>query len=1041
MPRPAASAARPHNRTSTDSARRARATRRLCVPILAGVLCALVWCAVPLGVPAESVSSAVKQPTAVEVLASPDVACGLPREAIERIGADLRRTTSADQFESVVEKVLECTADPGTAASLRMELGLALGNAGRTAPATDHLKQALALFRESAAADSVAIGTCHTTLGGALVRLNLSSEAEHHLTEGIAILSRHLEPDNLLLVRARTSYATHLHARGLTNEAIQLLVDLFHLLEGKEDARDADLGWVAHNIATYHHVQADLQEALDWYQRAIAYRLSPGLATYLADSKRGLAGVWRDLGNYQRAIAELNEVEELRTPESDWRRAVYMLNDRASLYVWTADPGTAIHYFEQAIALQNEHAGEFQPLALRIASGLGSAYSAVGRYDEACRYLRQVTHARRAPSSLHPNVKGWAHFHLGRTLTAMGNKAEAIVEFQAAIDHFSRPPTQQLGRGLALIELGFTEGNTASTAEAAIRGGLNLLLARLPDTHPDIARLRARYAEFLLARGKTNEAWVEAIHAARAGAEAVRIASKSMTQRHALQFSQDLNRSISVLLSVLERNPDDAQMAQQAWQVIANTRGLVRREMLRRSDVQTRHHDPHLQALLEERQAAKRALANLFLRGPVQEDEFEYRQALERATARVETAERKLALEMPTADVHDQHLSFDALIDAAVDSIAVVAFAHTPSNDHIAGHYTAFVNDGDLRAVPLGPAETVESAIDSYRQHFERAAETFRLDPAATTEQLRGVQALVSTTIWKPLKLLPSSNKLLLVVPAGAIHHVALAALPGSDSEFVFEEWRGLHRLDSERDIVAERHRPVEVRHTAPRTAVVVGDVDYSGHGTDIDGRPRHTQLAIGESDMVAESLQHAGLEVYKLSGRAATESALCKALPGATFAHVSTHGFHQAPDRSRPFDTILGSGLVLAADPGPVADEDGYLTAEELSGLNLGQLDMAILSACSSGAGFPWTLEGILGIQGAFLEAGANGLLISLWPISVNASGEFVAAFYRSRFVEGLSVASAIQASRREIVAALRRKEHTHPVQWAGFVAIGSWL
>jgi CHAT domain-containing protein len=126
-------------------------------------------------------------------------------------------------------------------------------------------------------------------------------------------------------------------------------------------------------------------------------------------------------------------------------------------------------------------------------------------------------------------------------------------------------------------------------------------------------------------------------------------------------------------------------------------------------------------------------------------------------------------------------------------------------------------------------------------------------------------------------------------------------------------------------------------------------------------------------------------------------------------------------------------------AQSGEADENDGLLTADEVVTLDLSDVDWVVLSACQSGLGNTWPLEGSVGMRRAFRLAGANAVIASEWGIDDEATREWMRALYAARATDGGSVSRAMRAASRAVLES-RRHEHrtTHPFYWAAFTATG---
>ncbi len=195
------------------------------------------------------------------------------------------------------------------------------------------------------------------------------------------------------------------------------------------------------------------------------------------------------------------------------------------------------------------------------------------------------------------------------------------------------------------------------------------------------------------------------------------------------------------------------------------------------------------------------------------------------------------------------------------------------------------------------------------------------------------------------------------------------------------------------------------------------------------------------------------GNSVDTLSKNKATEANFKKLSRNSPkILHIATHGFFyenldikaygsanlSTEDQYRlSEDPLLRSGLILAGanyawknGTNPYEDEDGILTAMEISNLDLSNTDMVVLSACETGLGDIDGSEGVYGLQRAFKMAGVDFIVMSLWQVPDAETSEFMNVFYEN-WLNGKKVKLAFINAQRKMY----RKYKNEPLKWAAFV------
>jgi CHAT domain-containing protein len=326
--------------------------------------------------------------------------------------------------------------------------------------------------------------------------------------------------------------------------------------------------------------------------------------------------------------------------------------------------------------------------------------------------------------------------------------------------------------------------------------------------------------------------------------------------------------------------------------------------------------------------------------------------------------------------------------------------------------------------------------------------------------------------------------------PAGLLHKIALGALPvGTTDNQLLQDRYNMHLVSSTREVNRLKKENANMmatdrvtlygglqydhRPTAPSLAKTTSAATQSyihHHHRSFNVAPPHLLRGAGdvpdgwnylegtrtETREIVSVLQQKRISNRYYSGTNGKEETF-KALSGTPVhvIHLATHGFF-LPDvvvKRRPElaqmlggddeervveNPLLRSGLVLsgvnkawmAKEPVNAADEeDGILTADEISKLNLTKTKLVVLSACETGLGDINNSEGVFGLQRAFKLAGAESLIMSLWKVPDEATSLLMRSFYE-QWIGGASKQAAFKAAQKRV-----RERYVEPYYWAAFV------
>lgn len=206
------------------------------------------------------------------------------------------------------------------------------------------------------------------------------------------------------------------------------------------------------------------------------------------------------------------------------------------------------------------------------------------------------------------------------------------------------------------------------------------------------------------------------------------------------------------------------------------------------------------------------------------------------------------------------------------------------------------------------------------------------------------------------------------------------------------------------------------------------------------------------EVGTIAEMLRGKGTNVFMLTQNDANEESF-KAFDSHApeLIHIATHGFYFPPEEdvtSSFFNglhsytqkdySMLYSGLLFAGGNNAWIGkeivegvEDGILTSDEISRLDLSGNKLIVLSACNTGLGDIDNVDGVIGLQRGLKRAGVNTILMSLWKVPDEETKELMRMFYKE-LLNGNTPHQSLKMSQKQLM-----NKGKSPYYWAGFILL----
>jgi CHAT domain-containing protein len=313
--------------------------------------------------------------------------------------------------------------------------------------------------------------------------------------------------------------------------------------------------------------------------------------------------------------------------------------------------------------------------------------------------------------------------------------------------------------------------------------------------------------------------------------------------------------------------------------------------------------------------------------------------------------------------------------------------------------YLWIVTANRLRLSPLGiKGPDLDNLIDSYQQEIQQHL-PLADSPAA--------KKLYQILVQPGSDLAPKGSRVIVVADSKSysINFETLVSSQGAEHYWI-------------EDVELENASSIDLLISShPKRSPAKGLLLI---GAPAQADPHFVELPHAPEEMASVRRHFLPANITNFSGRDATPDSYMKGSPGRyKFIHLATHGTPNAIDP-------LQSAIILSSDKGgnfkllarDIIDSKVRLNAE-----------LVTISACEGVGTQIQSLEGLIGLEWAFMRAGAHKVVAALWDQDDAVTPALMDDFY-DQLMQGKSAAAALHHAKLSILHA--GGFHASPYYWA---------
>lgn len=861
---------------------------------------------------------------------------------------------------------------------------------------------------------------------------------------------------------------------------------------GEEHPRFAqslsNLAMLYYSIGRYVDAEPLYLKAIEIYRKLPDCEENPSFATSL----NNLGLLYDSMGRYSNAELQYLKAIEIRRRIFGEEHPSFAtsLNNLGLLYDHMGRFADAEAQHLKAMEIRRRILGEEHSDLAQSLDNLGGLYYSMGRYEDAEPLIYQAIEIRRKTLGVeHPdfatslNNLMVIYGILDRYSDAESLGLRAMKIYHEAFGEEHPAFTANLNN-LALL---YDNMGRYLDAESLFSKVIEIERKTLGEEHPEFAISLNNLGLLLSATDREAEALTMMEKASAIDNKMIgqifSIGSESQRMDYIKTLRGNFDGFISLVHSFFSK---DQHALQTCLNLILRRKAIGLEALAIQRDVILSGRYPELEPKLRELSILRMQIAQKTLAGPGPEGLETHRGWLSEWNVKKEQLESDLAHQIPEMNIEQKMREIDrkAIASALPEGSALLEFVRFDIFDFKAipakgeskwkpARYIAFFllagKPDNIQMIDLGEAEKVDGMIARFREGItgERG-----LGEEGHIRSAEDEGNMLRETVFDPVMSLIADKKRIFISPDGDLTRLPFEVLPLDGGRRLIDEYH-ISYLGAGRDIIRYKDKS----SGRPDEPLVIADPNFDlkdetgtyqrGNSSKIqlENKGHYSRISRDVGSISFKRLPGTHIEGENIGKMlkvapwlesSALEGSL-KARRSPRILHIATHGFFLKDQKydSNQFrlgemgrmsgpameNPLLRSGLALAGantfskgGTPPKEAEDGILTAEDVSGLDLFDTELVVLSACDTGIGEIRTGEGVFGLRRAFVLAGARTLVMSLWKVPDKETQELMEDFYK-HILQGKPRAEAL----RDAQLAMKAR-HPEPKYWGAFICQGDF-